>query len=428
VTTAAGRAGPPSELLADPDLLGADAVADPYPLLDALRAHDPVHRSARLGGWVLTRHDDVSAALRDPRFSSDRISPYVRTRLAAADAPPGVRAAFAVLERWMVFQDPPDHTRLRRLLSRAFTPRAVQRQRERITAIADELLDALLDPLRGTGRADLLAQYSSPLTASVIADVLGVPRADRGRFTAWSHQILGLVFGGTGDPDRHASAAAGMGELTAYLADLVAAHERRPADDLITALVDARDEGDALTHEEVIATGVLLLFAGHETTTNLIGNGLLALLRRPAALAAVRDGAVPIGRAVEELLRFDGPAKTIARVAAVDVELRGRTVRAGDRVFLSPAAANRDPAVFDRPAELDLTRAHNPQLGFGVGLHYCLGAPLARLEASIAIPRALRRLHGLRLTGAPLQWHPVLLSRGLRTLPVAFSSHPGGGS
>jgi cytochrome P450 len=404
--------------LATADLLAEDAVADPYPLLAALRERDPVHWSARYRSWFVTRYDDVDACLRDERFSSDRIAPYRRARLDGEGSDPGVRAAFGVLEDWMVFKDPPDHTRLRTLLSRAFTPRAVDRMRPRVAEIADELLT----DVAGRGRADLVGDYAYPLTASVIAEMLGVPRADRARFKDWSDQITGLVFGGMGDTDRHTAGANGMAELTDYLSGLVAAHERDPADDLLSALISARDAGDSLSHDEVIATGVLLLFAGHETTTNLIGNGLLALLRHPRQRAALAADPTLIDGAVGELLRFDGPAKTIARLMAADVTLRGRTLRRGERVFLCAAAANRDPAVFPEPDRLDLTRTHGRNLGFGIGLHYCLGAPLARLEASLAIPRALDRLPGLRLGSEPLRWHPVLLSRGMLRFPVEFDA------
>lgn len=401
------------------DLLGAEAVADPYPLLAALREHDPVHWSARYRSWFVTRHDDVAAALRDERFSSDRITPYRRAKLEGPDADPGVRAAFEVLEGWMVFKDPPDHKRLRRLLSRAFTPRAVTQMAASVEDIAAELLDGIL--ARGSGRLDLVGDYAYPLTASVIADMLGVPREDREQFKDWSDRITGLVFGGLGDASRHTLGARGMTDLTAYLSDLVRAHERAPADDLISAMISARDELDALSHDEVIATGVLLLFAGHETTTNLIASGILALLEHPGQLDLLRARPELVDGAVEEALRFDGPAKTVARVMGEDVELRGRVLRRGERVFLSPSAANRDPAVFADPDTFDITREKSGQLGFGVGMHYCLGAPLARLEATISIPRAFARLPGLRLTDEPLEWHPVLLSRGMQRFPAQFT-------
>lgn len=401
------------------DLLSEEAVADPYPLLAALREHDPVHWSAKYRSWFITRYDDVAAALRDERFSSDRITPYRRAKLEGPDADPGVRAAFGVLEGWMVFKDQPDHKRLRRLLSRAFTPRAVTQMTTSVEVIAEELLDAVV--AGGSGTVDLIGDFAYPLTASVIADMLGVPREDREQFKDWSDQITGLVFGGMGDASRHAAGAEGMAELTSYLADLVRAHERDPADDLISAMINARDARDALSHDEVIATGVLLLFAGHETTTNLIGSGILALLQHPEQRALLDARPELVSRAVEEVLRFDGPAKTVARVMGADVELRGRHLRRGERVFLSPSAANRDPEVFDDPDTLDIIRDKSGQLGFGIGMHYCLGAPLARLEASIAIPRAFARLPGLRLTSEPLRWHPVLLSRGMQRFPAQFS-------
>lgn len=402
------------------DLLSDEAVADPYPLLAALREHDPVHWSTKYRSWFITRYEDVAAALRDDRFSSDRITPYRRAKLEGPDADPRVRAAFEVLEGWMVFKDQPDHKRLRRLLSRAFTPRAVTQMTSSIEVITEELLDGIV--AAGTGTVDLIGDLAYPLTASVIADMLGVPREDREQFKDWSDQITGLVFGGMGDATRYAVGAEGMAELTSYLAELVRTHERAPADDLISAMISARDARDALSHDEVIATGVLLLFAGHETTTNLIGSGLLALLQHPGQRRLLDERPELVGGAVEEVLRYDGPAKTVARVMGDDVELRGRRLRRGERVFLSPSSANRDPEVFADPDTLDITRDRTGQLGFGVGMHYCLGAPLARLEASIAIPRALARLPGLRLSGEALEWHPVLLSRGMQRFPAQFTA------
>jgi cytochrome P450 len=401
----------------DDDLFSPAAVADPYPVFDALREHDPVHWSPRYRSWIVTRFDDVSAALRDARYSSDRITPYAQAKLSGPDTDPALRETFAVLENWMVFKDPPDHTRLRKLLRRAFTPRSVEALRPRVAELADELLDGIV----GTGSTDLIADYAYPLTASVVAEMLGVPKEDRDLFKDWSDAITSLVFAGFGTSERYERATRGMLELRDYLAALAARVTEHPGEDLMTALVQARDEGDTLSHDEVIATGVLLLFAGHETTTNLIGNGLLALLRHPDQRALFESGSVDVGAAIEEFLRYDGPAKTVVRVMAEDVELRGHTLAAGQRVFLCPPGANRDPAVFADPGRLDLARADNQHVGFGFGLHYCLGAPLARLEAGIAIPAALRRLPDLRLDpDGELTWAPVLLSRGLTGLPVRF--------
>ncbi|MGQ0624107.1 MAG: cytochrome P450 [Sporichthyaceae bacterium] len=402
------------------DLLSPDAVRDPYPMLAVLREQDPVHWSGRYRSWFITRFEDVARALVDERFSSDRIAPARRAKLEVGEGDPALRAAFGVLEDWMVFKDPPDHTRLRRLLSRAFTPRAVAGMRPRIVELADELLDAALGG--GRGELDLVGEYAYPLTAAVIAEMLGVPRRDHPLFKDFSDRIAGLVFGGLGDPQRHSEGAAGMAELVDYLTALVEQHEREPADDLLSALIQARDAGDALNAQEVVATGILLLFAGHETTTSLIGTGLLALMRHPDQRALLMSDPHLAEGAVEELLRYDGPAKAVARVMVTDVELHGRVLRAGDRVFLVPAAANRDPAAFTDPDRLHIRRSDRRQLGFGLGLHYCLGAPLARLEAGIAITCVLHRLPELRVTEAELAWHPVLLSRGLRALPARYGS------
>ena len=283
------------------------------------------------------------------------------------------------------------------------------------------LSDELLDDLVGRGSADLIGSYAYPLTASVVAEMLGVPKEDRHLFKDWSDAITALVFAGLDSPERYERAVRGMLELRDYLAELTTAVARSPGDDLLSALVLARDEDDQLSSDEVVSTGVLLLFAGHETTTNLIGNGLLALLEHPDQRALLESGEVGVPQAIEEFLRYDGPAKTLVRVMAEDVELRGHTLARGQRVFLCPPGANRDPEVFADPGRLDLARRDAQHLGFGFGLHYCLGAPLARLEAGIAVPAALHRLPGLRLDpDVPLAWQPVLLSRGLTALPVRF--------
>lgn len=404
--------------MVDDNLLSPAAVADPHPVLAGIRDADPVFWSERYRSWILTRYADVQAALRDPRFSADRITPYLRAQTARGNADPATLSAFAVLRDWMVFKDPPDHTRLRRLLHRAFTPRAVDDMSDLVRLLTDDLLDPLAAE-RG-GEIDVIGSFAYPLTATVIAEMLGVPREDRDRFKQWSDRITALVFGAMEDPGRHARTQQAMSELTAYLSVLVDRYARRPAPNLISALVRARDEGDALSHDEVIATCALLLFAGHETTTNLIGNGLLALLRHPHQLEALRTGRASVHAAVEEFLRYDGPSKIAVRVLAEDVTVRGRRLAAGSRVFLAQSAANRDPDVFERPDALDIARADNPHLGFGFGIHYCLGAPLARLEASIAVPAVLRRLPGLALATGDLSWQPVLVSRGLEKLPVTY--------
>jgi cytochrome P450 len=248
--------------------------------------------------------------------------------------------------------------------------------------------------------------------------MLGVPAEDRDRFKAWSDDISALVFGGLEDEGRHERARVGMGELVRYITDLVEQVRREPREDLATALVRARDVDEALSEEEVVATCVNLLFGGHETTTNLIANGVLALLQHPEQAQLLREDPSLAPRAVEELLRYDGPAKAVVRVAGEDIEMRGRQIAVGDRVFLLPSAANRDPEVFERPDTVDITRTENPHLGFGMGIHYCLGASLARLEGAVSISRILERFPDLRLADEELAWNPVLLTRGLTALPV----------
>lgn len=402
----------------DAGILSPAAVADPYPLLARLRASDPVHWDERYRSWFITSYADNERAIRDVRFSSDRITPVIEKERSRTDPDRGLIETLEQLDGWMVFRDPPEHLRLRRLVHRAFTPRMVAAMREQVEAVTDELLDAAELTASVEGTVDLLGAVAYPLPAIVIAGMLGVPPEDREQFKQWSDDISALVFGGMEDPSRHERARTGMSQLVTYVTALVERARRDPREDLATALVQAHDEDGALSEAEVVATCINILFGGHETTTNLIANGVLALLQHSeqADLLRADPGLAPL--AVEELLRFDGPAKAVVRVAAEDVELLGRRISAGDRVFLLPAAANRDPSVFERPDELDITRSPNPHLGFGAGMHYCLGASLARLEGAIALVRVFQRFPQLRLADQPLTWKPVLLTRGLDALPV----------
>ncbi len=398
------------------DLLRPEAVADPFPAFAALREADPVHWSERHRAWLLTRHDDCAAAHTDRRLSSDRMTPMLH-RLEEREAPAQLIAMVSVLAAWMTFKDGEDHRRLRRLVSRAFTPRVVALMREQIAAIADELIDQM--PARG--EVELVSSYAYPLPAIVIAEMLGVPSADRDRFKSWSADISSLVFGAVDDPDRHDRAESGMTELVAYFEGLIARSDGGGEDKtLLDHLVRVRsDDGDALSRNELLAMCTLLLFGGHETTTNLLSSGILALLRHPGQRRLLLEEPALAEAAVEELMRFDGPSRLSVRVAAEPLHLRGRAIEAGDRVFLLLAAANRDPERFTDPDALDLARKPNQQIGFGLGPHYCLGAPLARLEGQIAIPRLLERLPTLRLDeSAELRWRPTLLSRSLVALPA----------
>ena len=397
-----------------PTLLDPAVRQDPYPVYATLRREDPVHWDAALGRWLVTRYDDVAAGLRDPRFSSQR-SAALNANLPAAvqaELAPSARARATA----MLFTDPPTHTRLRRLVNRAFTPRLVEALRGGIQALVDELLDAV----QPAGRMDAIRDLAYPLPASVIAQMLGAPPTDRDRFKAWSDDIaLSLTPASPEAALRGQRSGAAMGE---YMAAIIADRRARPREDLISALVAAEEQGDALSSEELYAMCSLLLVAGHETTTNLIGNGLLALLRHPDQQRRLRQQPDLWRSGVEELLRFDSPVQLAARVLREDVELRGRRLRAGQVVAFLIGSANRDAEQFPEPDRLDVGRQDNRHLAFGAGIHYCLGAPLARLEAQLAFATLLRRLPHLELAADHLDYRPSVGFRALQSLPVTFRS------
>jgi cytochrome P450 len=397
----------------DDDLLSPDNVRDPYPLLARLRQDDPVHWSERLGAWLILRYDDLFDALSDERLSSDRVLPVFETKLTPAQqlerAP-----TFEILRHWMVFNDRPRHTRLRRLVSAAFTPRAIELLRPRVEKVVDDLLDEL----DGHEEIDLIGDFAYPIPATIIAEMMGVPEEDRPRFKDWSDCIMALVFGARGDHDRRARAQRGLLELCDYLHSLVARFRAGPEENLITSLIEAGDADDSLTDDEIVATCTLLLFGGHETTTNLIGNGTRVLLEHPEQLARFRAEPGLLQRAVEELLRFDGPSKLEVRRVGEDMEFQGRPFREGQQVLLLQASANRDPDAFPAPDTLDLGRHPNRHIGFGFGIHYCLGASVARLEGSVGLRRLFDRFPDLAPAEEAPVWHPLLVSRGMSRFVV----------
>lgn len=392
-------------------------IQDPYPVLHELMEHEPVHYSQRLGGWVLTRYEHVRNGLRDPRLSADRIRPFIE-HLAPAE-----RAKLEGLGHhlglWAVFNDPPKHTRLRSMMNKAFTSRAIESLGPRVEQIVDKLLDGLAD--RET--CDLLADFAYPLPATVIADLLGVPRADVHLLKKWSDELKSFVGGARATADKYDRAAAGIAEMTDYFARFLEERRRRPAEDVTSALLAAESRGDFLSVDELVATCVLLLFAGHETTTNLIANGMLALIRHPAELDRLvrsRGEGALVASAVEEMLRYDGPSLSSVRVVAEDFELEGRRLRQGERVFLMNAAANRDPRVFADPDRFDIGRGDNRHLTFGYGLHFCVGAPLARLEGAVAFPRLLARFRDFELAVEEPRWSDDIIFRAMVALPIRY--------
>jgi cytochrome P450 len=398
------------------ELYSEEFRADPYAVFARMREHDPVFCQPGIDGetliWFVTRHDDVSAVLLDDeRFVRDPALALTDEELKELAGPPALEA----INNHMLNRDGDDHRRLRRLVTKAFTPKMVEQLRPRIQEIADELIDAV----EARGSMDLSADYAFPLPITVIAELLGVPQADQDRFKEWSDAIITPAIG----PEALERFFGQMGEFVEYLTDLFAARRAEPRDDLVSALLAARDADDALSEEEVFGTVVLLIVAGHETTVGLIGNAVTSLLERPDQLTLLREDASLIPAAVEELLRYEGPVeRALNRWAATDVELGGHTIRRGELVIAILNSADRDPARFEEPDRLDVAREDTRHLAFGRGSHYCLGAPLARLEAEIALETLFRRLPGLRLAVPrhQLEWRPTPGFRRLVELPVAW--------
>lgn len=399
----------------DDDLLSPDAVRNPYPLLAELRTQAPIHLNERYGALVLTRFEDVRAGLLDTSLSSDRLSGYLREREDQLRHS-GAQTAFALLSRWLVFLDPPDHGRIRRLVNKAFTARNVRSLEPTVQQVADDLLDAIPSGVE----QDWVRDFAFPLPVIVVSEILGVPSSDATFLKHWSDEISGFVFG-SAEEDRHERAHHAVTQLAEYFDELVTSYRSRPADNLIFRLIQARDEDGQLSHDEVIATAMLLLFAGHETTSNLLAVGLLSLLEYPEVLETIRRDTSTIDAAVEELLRYDGPSKMVARLATEGSEVAGVAVPAGTPVLLVQAAAHRDDTVYQRPDVLDVTRTGPPHLGFGVGPHFCLGAPLARLEARVMLERLVARGIAIEADPDAATWHAALMSRGVKQVPITLS-------
>ncbi|MDQ0911485.1 cytochrome P450 [Streptomyces canus] len=386
----------------------ADDLLDrPYDVYRRLRDTAPVHRIAGPDGtpaWIVTRYDDVRAALADPRLSLDK-------RYATAGTYKGFSLPPA-LDANLLNMDPPDHTRIRRLVGRAFTPRRIEQLRGPIRRTADRLLDAL----GSHGTTDLIASYAAPLPITVICDLLGIPDEHRLDFRVWTDTLVA--------PDPAAGPTAAKEAVVAMLGfftRLLTDKRRAPADDLLSDLIAVRDEGDRLSEDELMSLAFLILFAGYENTVQLIGNAVLALFQHPGQLAALREDATRLPAAVEEFLRYEGPALlAIRRFPVEDVTIGGVTVPAGETVWVSPSAANRDPDRFPDPDRLDLARDASGHLALGHGIHYCLGAPLARAETEIALAALLERFPDLALAEPTPRWRTSLRARGLLALQVSY--------
>jgi len=398
-------------------LLDPAVLADPYPLYRRLREHGRVHWDPFLHAWVVTGYQEVVTVLH--KFSADRTP--TPEQLDAMGL--GALAPIAqVMVKQMLFMDAPAHTRLRGLCAAAFTSRRIEHLRAQIEDIADHLIDRVI----ASGRMDVVGDFASPLPAMVTARMLGVPVEDHAQLKAWSADFAEMLGNFQHNPDRAAGVLRSVEAMTAYFRAALEDIRRQPREGLIHALMTAEVDGGRLTDEEVIANSIVTMVGGQETTTNLIGNGLLTLLRQPAALARLRDDPSIIEPAVEELLRYESPSQHTGRIAPDDVVLGGQRIRKRDAVMAVMAAANRDPDRFPDPDRLDLTRTDNRHLAFGWAAHFCFGAPLARMEGQIAFATLLRRLRDLALEPVPLTWRENLGLRGLTALPVRFAPGPAG--
>ena len=396
------------------DLTAPGAWNDPYPVFRQMQQHAPAYFSAARGGWLLTRYADVSAALRDPRLSSRRSTAF------AERLPPDAQQQAAPLVRniakWTLFTDPPDHSRLRALINTAFSVRLVEAMRPRLQAI----VDGLLDVAETRDEFDALPKLAIPLPVMVIGRMLGLPEADFDRLRAWS-DALAPFFSGRIDASSIGNATVAIAELETYFGSLIAERRKRPGDDLVSSLIAAEEEGRILDDQELRSTCVMLLFAGHETTTHLIANGLYLLLRHTDERGRLIDSPNLGPSAIEELLRYETPVQWQTRMALEDIEVSGHPIARGNRIFLMLGAANRDPLQFADPDRLDIARQNNRHLAFGHGTHYCVGAALGRLEALVAIRTTLTRFPRLRLASATPEWFENSVLRGLKRLPLSLT-------
>jgi cytochrome P450 len=402
-------------MTANYDLKHPDVIDDPYPLFAKMREEAPVHWNQSVKAWVVTRHADAKTVLSDPRFSVEKLSP-LQDHLSGTDKSK-VAEISKVLGDWMVFKDPPTHTRLRRVLQGAFKPRALARLRPMVEAVAEELLDTIADK----ERIDFIHDFAWPFPATVIADLMGIERRHVPQLKDWAGEIGKFVLIARATPDKYSRAAKAVREISAFYHEVVADHRRNPRQDLITLMIDGGEDGaDSMSDDEIVSTMVLMLFAGHETTTNLLANGMLNLLRHDEQMKLIQEKPELIPLAVEEFLRYEGSVQVVARLATEDIELNGATIARGDRIYAITGAANRDPERFERAEHFDITRAKNPHYGFGLGIHLCLGAPLARIEVQVAFEALLRRFTDFKLEDEATEWSDEFVTRAQKALPISF--------
>lgn len=398
------------------DFISPQAVRDPYPAFDELREAAPVFWSDTLRAWVVTRYAEVRAAYRNGALASDRISPVYERRLARSENADH-RRVFEVLAKFLVFTDPPVHTRLRKLVEYAFRPRAIAR----MEGVVQVLIDELVEELGERSSCDFLDDFADPLPVRFIAGMFGVDREHHASMSQWSDDIVGLLFGALDDHERHTRAADGLESFAGLIKELIKRRRVERGEDVLSDLVAAQDAGDTLTDDEIVATCVLLLFAGHETTRNLLANGVKNLQLGSGSWQSVGTDMDIAKGAVEEILRFDGPIKSMWRLTSEDTELAGEHVEKGSRVLLVQSAANRDPRRFDAPSEFNIQRSPNYHVGFGYSAHYCMGAAVARLEGRLALHALSKRFPNLALDTDVFDYQPFIVTRALKSLPVKLN-------
>ena len=397
------------------DLLSEEAVNHPAAYYARLRAEDPVYWNPRWNGWVLTSYADVAAGFRDhQRLSSDRFAGPFGQQMSAVSS--DYQALFGFLSKFFVWKDQPYHTRVRALVNRAFTPRSVEVLRPRVRALVAELIGSL----RGAGETDFLAGFAFTLPVIVIGEYLGVPEQGRQDLRRWAEDLGAVIFVSGNDEDRLRKGEQAMGRLADFLRPVIAARRAEPREDLLSGMVAAHARGDFLSEDEVLANAILMVFAGHETTMNLLANGMVAFARFPDQWARLRADPSLAATATEEILRYDGPIRAMARWAREPLRIRDREIAAGDRVLLAQYAANHDPAQFAAPDAVDITRWPNRHTTFGQGIHTCLGAPLARLEAQEAFTALAAAFPRFEVAEQTLRYVPNIVSRSLCRLHLTF--------
>ncbi|MBE9029053.1 cytochrome P450 [filamentous cyanobacterium LEGE 11480] len=388
--------------------------SDPYPIYARLQAEDPIHWSF-LQAWIITRYADAAQILKDSRFQVDDLPERLQQKnrfLKQGDLNP----LSQTIAKWLFFLDTPDHNRLRSLVAKVFSPGSIEAMRPTIQVLVNDLIDQVID----RGEMDVMSDFAAPLPAMTITSILGVPKEDFHKLVRWSHELF-FVFDQPMSIEGYQRQNAMAIEAREYLSDLIVKQEEQPTDGLISQLIAARDQGKKLSHDEILGFCIMLFIVGQETTKSLIGNGILALLQHPESINFVRDNPNQIKPVVEELLRYDSPVQVLARLAAEDVEIGDKTIRSGDKVIVCLGAANRDPAQFAHPDQLDWDRQHT-NLPFGGGMHYCLGAALARMQGQLAIQTLVRRLHRFSFNANQLDWRESITLRGLSRLPIEFQA------